>query len=229
MQKQLLLHKLTVMNSQLKKEHPNTETKISPQNTLFILDWDDTLFPTSWVTRNNIDIINNSSRDRYVEHFKSLDRALHSFLKNISKYGKVIIVTNALKDWVKISSIIMPQTYHLLKGINIVSARSLFGEQTKDVMEWKKRTFQIIIDKEFDNKKLMNIISIGDAEYEHQALVALTQSNFDKIKYLKSFRLIKDPTYEQLIEQVEMMDTYIHKFWSLHKQLCKTFKIHAEH
>jgi hypothetical protein len=227
MQKQILLHKLTVMNSELKKEHKHIDTKISFQNTLFILDWDDTLFPTSWVTRNNIDIVNGNSRDRYMEYFKSLDRTLHSFLKNISKCGKVIIVTNALKDWVKISSIILPQTYHILKSINIVSARSLFGDQTKDVMEWKKRTFQIIIDKEFNDKKVMNIISIGDAEYEHQALVALTQSNFDKIKYLKSFRLIRDPTYDQLIEQIEMLDTYIYKFWSLHKQLCKTFKVHA--
>lgn len=226
MQKQILLHKLTIMNSELKKKHKEVETDITRENTLFILDWDDTLFPTSWVTKNNVDIVNNESRDRYIEHFKTLDRALSSFLKNIKKYGKVIIVSNAMTEWVKVSSIVLPHTYHVLKNISVVSARSLFSDQTKEVMEWKKRTFQLIIDKEFENKKTMNVFSVGDAEYEHNALIALTQSNFDKIKYLKSFRLIKNPGYEELIEEITMLDMYIHKFIDLDKQLCKTFKVH---
>ena len=74
----------------------------------------------------------------------------------------------------------------------------------------------------------MNIISIGDAEYEHQALISLSRTQLDKIKYLKSFRLIRDPTYEQLIEQIDLLNTYIHKFWNLHKQICKTFLVHDE-
>jgi hypothetical protein len=232
MQQQLLLDTISTMNLKLKKrlikEQKYIDTKISSDNTLYILDWDDTLFPTSWVTKNGIDIINNNSRDRYIEHFKSLDRTLNSFLRNISKHGKVIIVTNALKDWVKLSSIVIPQTYHVLKNINIVSARSLFSDKTKNIMEWKKSAFQLVIDEEFKNKRLMNIISIGDAEYEHQALVSLTHTNFDKIKFLKSFRLIKDPTYDQLIEEVELLDTCIHKFWKLKEQICKTIKLHDE-
>jgi hypothetical protein len=139
--------------------------------------------------------------------------------------GTVIIVTNAMKDWVKISAIVLPKTYYLLKKISIISARDLFSNQFKDVMEWKKNTFQMIINKEFKNKKMMNIISIGDAEYEHQALVALTKSNFNKIKYLKSFRLIREPHYDQIIEQLDLMEKYIDQFWNLHEQICKSFKI----
>ena len=33
---------------------------INNKSTLIILDWDDTLFPTSWVNKNNIEIMNNS-------------------------------------------------------------------------------------------------------------------------------------------------------------------------
>lgn len=224
MQGQPLLHKLTNMNSEIEKKN-NIDIKITKHNTLFILDWDDTLFPTSWTTKNKINIINKNSQG-YIEHFKSLDRTLCPFLKKLKEYGKVIIVTNALKDWVKISSIILPQTYYVLKSINIMSARSLISNQTSDIMEWKKRTFQMIIDEEFKNKSIMNIISIGDAEYEHNALVSLTQTNFNKIKFLKSFRLIRDPTYDQLIEQIELLNTYIDKFWYLNSQLCKTFKLY---
>lgn len=233
-QKQTLLHKLTTMNSQLMNKYNNhIDTQITCHNTLFILDWDDTLFPTTWIRENIPNFIGSNSgniHDRYIEHFKPLDRALKSLLLKIQKMGKVIIVTNADKRWVKDSSIIMPETSYLIfkKDIEVYSARSLYNKKTSDVWEWKRRTFQDIIDREFEKKKLMNVISIGDADYERQALVSLTQSNFDTIKYLKSFQLLSSPTYEQLIEQIELLDIYIHKFWDLHKQICKTFKIHTE-
>jgi hypothetical protein len=224
MNKQILLKILTKMNHDLFKKNKGIDSSITYNNSLFILDWDDTLFPTSWVTKNGIDIINTSSRNDYVEHFKTLDRALSSFLKNVKRFGTVIIVTNAMKDWVKLSSIVLPETSHILKSINIISARSLIGDYTKDVMEWKKQTFQIIVNEEFHGKKIMNVISIGDAIYEYNALVSLTQTHFDKIKYLKTFKLIKDPSYDQLIEEIEVLDKYIHKFANQNKQLCKTFK-----
>jgi len=203
--------------------------EITKRKTLFILDWDDTLFPTKWAFENGINLLIPTRRDQYMMYFQELDRVLSGFLRTVTKLGKVIIVTNALIDWVNISSVVLPQTYQLLRKVKIVSAKGTYRTISNDMMDWKIMAFRDIIDDEFKNSSLMNVISIGDAEYEHQALVALTQSNFDKIKYLKSFRLIKDPTYEQLIEQVELLDTYIHKFWSLHKQLCKTFKVHAEH
>jgi hypothetical protein len=224
MKEHLLLHKLTLLNHHIKNKN-KINISINFDNTLFILDWDDTLFPTSWVTKNSIDIVNNETRDGYIEHFKILDRHLSSFLKNILSLGNVVIVTNAMKDWVKISSIVIPKTYNILKKIEIVSARSLFSDKTNNPMDWKKNTFQLIINNFYENKNIMNVISIGDAEYEHQALVSLTQLHFDKIKYLKSFRLIREPNYDQLVEQIDLLDTYIHKFWNLNKQLCKTFKI----
>jgi hypothetical protein len=221
----ILLHKLTANNNYLKKKHNNIDKNISITNTLFILDWDDTLFPTNWITKNNINLSDSNARNGYIEYFKILDRSLSKFLDKILLMGTVIIVTNAMKDWVKISAIVLPKTYYLLKKISIISARDLFSNQFKDVMEWKKNTFQMIINKEFKNKKMMNIISIGDAEYEHQALVALTKSNFNKIKYLKSFRLIREPHYDQIIEQLDLMEKYIDQFWNLHEQICKSFKI----
>lgn len=220
-----LLHKLTLKNNEIKNKH-NINTTLNNNNTLFILDWDDTLFPTTWIGKNNIDLTNQDIRDKYVEHFKPLDRALFSFLNHIKNNGTIIIVTNAVVEWVKITLIIIPQTFNLLKNVNIMSARELFSDKSTDIMDWKKNTFKLIIDKEYNNKPLMNIISIGDAEYEHQALVALTKIHINKIKYLKSFRLIKNPTYEQILEQIELLDLYIDKFWNLHKQLCKSFVVY---
>jgi len=221
-----LLLKLTSINEQLKKQYKDTEhIKINKHNTLFILDWDDTLFPTSWATKNNINLTNSQMRDQYVVHFQDLDRTLLSFFKNIMKHGKVIIITNALVDWVNMSSIVIPHTYHILRKINIISAREHYKNTTNNVMEWKKMAFQAIIDNDFNKTPLMNIISIGDAEYEHQALVALTHTHNHRIKYLKSFRLIRDPTYEQLIDQINVLDKHmIPEFWQKSEQICKSFK-----
>lgn len=222
-EKQILLYKLETINKILINLHKSDNAKITKSNTLFILDWDDTLFPTSWITKNNIDLTSHVVRENYIDFFKDLDSTLFMFLNSIKKYGKIIIVTNAITEWVKMSSIIMVKTFNLLKNIEIVSARSLFSGKTQNVMEWKKRTFNVIIDNEYKDKKLMNVISIGDAEYEHQALVNLTQSNFDKIKYLKSFRLIKEPTYEQLVEELSILNEYIKNVWNINEQLCKSF------
>ena len=94
--------------------------KINKQTTLFILDWDDTLFPTDWTLKNNINFLTSSAREQYVIYFQELDRALHKLLKNTMSLGKVIIVTNALPDWINMSSMVLPQTYNLLKKVKIV-------------------------------------------------------------------------------------------------------------
>ena len=222
-----LLHKLTINNNILKQKYRNIESTISKDNTLFILDWDDTLFPTSWAMKNGINISNNGTRNGLMEHFKELDRTVSNFLKHITKYGKVIIITNATKEWIMMSSIVLPLSYNIIdKNINVISARSLFENVSKSNMEWKEKTFQMVINREFENKNTMNVISMGDAEYEHQALVSLTKTNLQKIKFLKSFRFIRDPTYEQITEQIDLINNHIDKMWNKHKQLCKTFSPH---
>ena len=54
---------------------------ISNNSTLIILDWDDTLFPTSWVNKNNIEIIDylekinmSGDEDNYVKFLKEKNK-----------------------------------------------------------------------------------------------------------------------------------------------------------
>jgi len=90
-------------------------------------------------------------------------------------------------------------------------------------MDWKKITFFRVIDHEFKNINVMNIISIGDDEYERYALKELSNTNMDKIKYLKSFRLLKEPNYNEIIEQINILNMYMPHMWNKCKQICKTF------
>jgi len=193
--------------------------KITKKETLFILDWDDTLFPTNWVMQNGINLTVSSTRDQYIIYFQELDRVLSKFLKRATSLGKVIIVTNALLVWIDISSVVLPSTYHLLRKVEIISARGTYKDKSPKMMDWKMLAFRDLIDREFKNIKLMNIISVGDAEYEYQALIALNNRKLGTKKFLKSVRFMKDPTHDILIDQLEVLNDAIPKIWNQDKHL----------
>ena len=197
------------------------------EKTLFILDWDDTLFPTNWVIKNGINLMNSSTRDQYTTYFQELDRVLSIFLKTTTSVGKVIIVTNALLDWINVSSIVLPKTYTLLRKIKIVSARGTYRNKSSNIMDWKTMAFHDVVDEEFDNDTLMHVISVGDAEYEYQALITLNNKNKKAKKYLKSIRFIKNPSHDTLIEQLEVLNNAIPDVWIKKNHLDLLFDTHS--
>ena len=182
--------------------------------TLFILDWDDTLFPTNWVIKNNISLNDPMQLNTYANYFQELDRTLSKFLDKISRLGKVIIVTNALPSWVETSSIVLPATFRILRKIKIVSARQTYRDKSSNMMDWKIMAFRDIIDKEFNDPAVANIISIGDAEYEYQALISLNDYNRNTRKLLKSVKFVKDPSHEILVDQLDVLNRAIPKIWN---------------
>jgi hypothetical protein len=192
--------------------------QIIKHNTLFFLDWDDTLFPTNWVIKNNINLSSSKNRDRHSLYFQELDRVLSKFLRKLDSLGKIIIITNALPDWITISSLKLPDTYHLLRDIEIISARGTYRDKSNKTMDWKTMAFRDVIDREFQSTHISNVISIGDAEYEYQALISLSNRKKD-IKYLKSVRFVNNPSHDVLIDQLEVLNNAIPKIWNKYKNL----------
>ena len=94
-------------------------------NTILIFDWDDTLFPTSWLKSKGIDFSNltNIIPEDIKLELKNLDDICISLLNKVFKLGQVFIVTNSKNGWVKISSqLFLPQVYQFLYKIDIISA-----------------------------------------------------------------------------------------------------------
>ncbi|ARF09129.1 hypothetical protein Catovirus_2_78 [Catovirus CTV1] len=177
--------------------------KINKENTIIILDWDDTLFPTSWITKNGINLMDNSMKNKFTNYFPELDDILSEFLIKLQQYGKVIIITNALPVWVKVSSSILLKTSRILNDIKVVSARKNYKNHSANMMDWKKLAFLNEISN-FINMNFLNIISIGDAEYEHFALINLYKTT--KInKILKSIKLMDNPNNDVLIDQLKVL------------------------
>lgn len=178
---------------------------MNKNNSLVILDWDNTLFPSTWVAKNYINLNNKEIRNRYLNFFSDLDDLIFVLLKEILEISNIIIVTNALPIWIKISSSVLPKTQYLLKNIKVISARKNFQSISNDATEWKKLAFQEEVNKLLSLKNKQNIISIGDASYEYNALINL----YDKNKILKSVKFLDEPTHELLKEQIEVLTANI--------------------
>lgn len=174
--------------------------------TLIILDWDDTLFPTSWTINKGIDLTDKNVQNKYIVFFSKLDMLVHKLIFNMIKYGKVIVVTNAMAKWVDISSNVLPNTSTLIKKhVKIVSAKDMYRKKyPNNIPLWKKLIFHRLAKEYYkNNKSHQNIISIGDAMYEYEALVSLSDNK--NSKYLKSIKFIEKPTFDKLIDQLEVL------------------------
>lgn len=177
---------------------------LSKNRTLIILDWDDTLFPTTWITTNEINLKNNMDTDKYRGYFSRIDQDLYNLLYKLLQCGIVTIVTNALINWIKLSTTILPKTSELLNRIKIISARGEYQSRSSNPMDWKKFAFESVI--QGMTKKINNIISVGDADYEYNALISLFDPNPSTYKLLKSVKFIKYPTKEILIDQICVLE-----------------------
>ena len=177
--------------------------------TLIIFDWDDTLFPTTWLVQNNIDLADKDVQNKYIILFSRLDNLLHRLLLVFSNKGQIVIVTNATLKWIDIALSMLPNTKQIIKNkIPVISARDHYQDKYPEKMEiWKKLMFKNITINYFKSHKLQNIISIGDAEHEFNALIDLyNEHSVVKDKLLKTVKFIKEPTFELLVDQLEVLN-----------------------
>lgn len=198
---------------------------IKHKDTLILLDWDNTLFPTTWVMKNNINIENKDvkSHDKY---FNSLDNMLYKLFIKLLQHGKVVIVTNALPMWVNLSTQVLPLTGEFLNKykVKIISARKIYRVQSPNMMDWKKLAFKDQVKKEMENNNVLNIISIGDADYEYKALIDLYTLNHKK-KILKSIKFLNEPSHDTLIDQLEVLYDKINEICMSKKHLDLKFNM----
>jgi len=188
--------------------------EINHKSTLIILDWDDTLFPTSWTVSKNIDLINPLMRKKYIQNFHDLDIILSSLLTALSNYGTIVIITNAMPEWIELSSSVLPKTKKILQHLEVISAREMY-QSTYNMSEWKKLAFKYLIFKHAEKNRYNNLLSIGDADYEHVALVALYDSEIIPNKYMKSIKFVRSPEYEVLLDELRQIEKDV-------KYICKS-------
>merc|ERR1719321_1346353 len=100
-------------------------------------------------------------------------------LRAAQAMGKVVLVTNARRPWVSTSCArFLPQIQEHLKSIDIVYAMEYLTDNmgpmhltTDTLIESKARAMRAAISdfySKYENQSWKNIISVGDALYEHE-------------------------------------------------------------
>ena len=173
-------------------------------NSLIIFDWDDTLFCTSQIAKNNYSNQNQISKIQKNKILK-LENEVKKILQNSIKNGETYIITNSEPGWVEFScKKFFPSIIDLLDQINIISARGLYENQCpNDSYMWKMNTFNDIVNL-YDQNLLSNIICIGDSFLEIQAGKNL--SNQFKNVFIKTIKFKEEPTIDELIMEIKLVN-----------------------
>jgi len=158
---------------------PNKPSKIL-ENTLMIYDYDDTLFPSSFLS--NLNEVYWDTREvpkSLTEKLKQIEDEMVEILElsiNLVGNSRVAIITNAEEGWIELSAAkYMPRLLAIMKKCRMLSARSLFSKYEPGVgpFEWKLYAFQFMMEACFGmqfprpNVKQMKLVpSVGDVQLE---------------------------------------------------------------
>lgn len=151
---------------------------------LFILDYDDTLFPTSCYEN--------------IKSFRKIRNQIRKLFFTLKKFGKVIVITNASLGWVK-------QTSHEYLSLNLIdlipvySMRDLKPDLPLDFSEKK-----IFLEKYLSENKFDEIIGFGDLFNDRNYIISFSKSHF-----VKNIKFIKRPSYLQLVQSLKLINQVI--------------------
>jgi len=174
-----------------------------PSQTIIFFDWDDTLFPTTWI-RHDLELAWNEgidpSRTDLLETFKAIQIAVANVIEVACVLSeKVCIVTLAEPPWVSTSiQLFMPELQEVIDSneVEIVYARtyvdnflceqaydrSTFESDEDQFKFWinvKKRAIQAHIENfysKYEGQSWKNVLSIGDSEFEREATLQSTKA-----------------------------------------------------
>jgi hypothetical protein len=157
---------------------------------IILLDWDDTLFPSTWINQYNI----NLEDSNYKKLFNLLDVMIYNFIIELKKIADIKIISNGTMEWLNKCLKVLPISAN---KIELISSRDLYSEQyPNQYILWKQKTFSKYV------KDYTSIISIGDSICEERALLSLDNIiDYD----IKSIKLKERPNVNEIINQIEFI------------------------
>lgn len=129
-------------------------------DTLLVVDWDDTLFPTS--LQHTCD----------PEDFELLDAHLVRFLMRVRQAFDLVVLTNGSEEWFDQCLDSLPQFRHLLEyfGIYVLYGRA-FDDQSWKPHVWKELAFEHFLN--FQSHHWPKVTILGDTEHDDRFSVKM--------------------------------------------------------
>ena len=203
------------------KDYLPTNNPKNIYNSLIIFDWDDTLFPTSFLAANGYfseNIFITEKEEKILKKIEKLEKSVIDLINLSLTKGEVYIITNAAIGWVEFTSKkYYPNLYKILDKIKIISARgeceNIFPN---NVQEWKRQSFSNLKNY-FDNKLVTNIICLGDSMLEIEAGKFL--ANCFKEAFIKTVKFKENPKPDELNKQLILVKNQFNAIHSSIKNL----------
>jgi len=178
---------------------------IQKNKSLTIIDWDDTIFPTTWLISkktNYENVMSDEFMNKHIVMFSELDNEMCKLFGEILKYSKVVIVTNAMLKWIDHSLKLLPNLSRIINNhVSVISAKEKYGEIYPKNIYLRKAVVFKDLSHNYDH-----MISIGDAQYEYDALVNIYGSDENsKNKIFKTLKFIKYPSFDEIMEQTQLL------------------------
>jgi hypothetical protein len=160
---------LTPLSCKSTKSTGSTSEYHEPNQTIIILDWDDTMCPSTACMRyHGLSVLGDPPDGEVAAALQALTVEVQALLEQASLLAeKVIVVTNAEEGWVDLScKAWLPNLAASLEKAEVASARSMWEPRgITSPAGWKARAFEDAIDRfysRYQNQSWKNIISIGD-------------------------------------------------------------------
>jgi hypothetical protein len=188
--------------------NPTTHSTKQTMLNLTIFDWDDTLLCSSVLVQARSR--KSSISKRCVE---LLEQKVYSCLVQALKHGPVAIITNSEPGWVQQScNALLPRVLPLLQLVTIIYAKHIFGTASPQISSWKVWAFKAYVSKVCESHSSgcmpMRIISIGDADYERDALFSMKTPLYPNTVFV-SFKMKEAPSLELLTEELEYLGSIL--------------------
>ena len=176
---------------------PRDASKNAKSETLFILDWDDTLMCTSFISSKTKPL---SDEEKNI--ILNLGKIVNKFLKECDKYGTFIIMTNSTERWMKKTA----ENYLKIKkehieNIKIISTRDKYLKKGIEINKWKELALEEILFKYEDFIK--NIILGSDSENDIEVFKKISKKN--KQINVSTIKFKTKPTPIIMIKEIEYL------------------------
>lgn len=196
----------------------NPNYKEKKHNSIIILDWDDTLLPTSFLSPGGIFNLDIKLSKNDSEKLAKIEKEVSNLLNSAIEKGEVFIITNADKGWVEFSaSKFYPSIIGILSKIKIISAREEYGNVFPgDSAKWKIQTF-LDLQKYINLNLITNLLCFGDSIIEIKAGKILA-SKFREA-FIKTIKFKEAPKLDDLFKQLNLVNQQFNFIYSSVKNL----------
>jgi len=197
-------------NSKLEANNsaPSQAVIFAHEETTFVLDWDDSILPSTWIQSQGLRLDGGSEVSSWQrEQLTEVAKLAAETVRIAKQYGTVVLITNAERGWVELScQKFLPTLSPLIEDVMTVSARTSYeSPQCATPLEWKLRAFETELLRIYGAETLhdpmtrKNLLSLGDGMHEREALLRLTK-DLPSCRS-KSLKFVERPDITQICKQ----------------------------